>query len=108
MREQQSETIQGPDAKAVASVTAKSRSDNYVGEFDSLFDTVGDGAYVTEKPVIEPTPGVGDYALDMLKAVPAGVERGVIGARETVRAIGRAVLPESLKDEALQGPLIPG
>src|SRR5438093_8929669 len=79
-----------------------------VQEFDSLVATAGSEAPVTEAPVIEPTTGVGDYALDMLKAVPAGVERGVIGARETVRAIGRAVLPESLQDEALQGPLTPG
>jgi hypothetical protein len=43
-----------------------------------------------------------DRVADVGKGIVSGAEGAVIGARKTVRAIGRAVLPESLQDEAIQ------
>lgn len=50
-------------------------------------------------------PSVGGIAKDIGKGLMAGAESAVIGARETVRAVGRDVL--GLQDPALQGSLSP-
>lgn len=66
-------------------------------------------AQVTPTP---PTPGVPvppteehGIAYDMATGLAHGAEGAVIGAREVVRSIGRAVIPESLQQESLKGPL---
>jgi hypothetical protein len=48
-----------------------------------------------ETPQDEDSKSALDYAADAAKGVAAGAESAVIGARTTVRAVGKAILPES-------------
>jgi len=58
-----------------------------------------------ETPIAPPEPQEQGTISDMMHGIVHGIEGAVIGAREDVRAVGRAVLPTALQGEALQGPL---
>ena len=58
------------------------------------------------QPQAGPMPTQEFNVLDAVKNVGQGIvhgaEEAVIGTRKTIRAVGRAVLPEALQDEAIQ------